>query len=87
MPAARVRRCGICSSTEHNRSKCDYEARQAAAKIAAAAAARDTFAAKSTEDKILALYDMMLALREDLQELTTRLDDEMDKRPVSTDVW
>ena len=57
------------------------------AKIATATAERDTFVAKPAEDKILTLYDMMLALRKDLQELATRLDHEMDRRPVSPEGW
>jgi hypothetical protein len=87
----RIRRCGICSSTDHIRTKCDYKARMrkaaADAKIATATAERDTFVAKPAEDKILTLYDMMLALRKDLQELATRLDHEMDRRPVSPEGW
>ena len=78
--SASVRRCGICSSTAHIRTKCDYEARKLKELADAKEAERVAFAARPSDEKILALYDMILALQSDLKDLEKSLEDKLEEK-------
>ncbi len=73
------RHCSICSSTEHTKAKCDAAEKARVAAEEKEKAERAAFAAETSQNQVLALYDMIIELRRDIESLREEMKTELNE--------